>query len=187
MRTFSLGFVNSPITQWDKSVRNERVVQVKNSRNWWNRRDEPKETGHEHYIRHSRCALHGNFGHSLGHVVGKVEGLPNGQGVEHVAKAKIYMISISYCANDIGSKQFFPFLELGLEFIEFHSIWVLVDLISGSGSPSVVVLMKRWSRSLSLETRGVSQGWIWLMSLSRVERECLSAQIQVPWFGTPRI
>ena len=47
------------------------------------------------------------------------------------------MIPVSYGANDIGSKEFFPFLELGLEFIEFHSIWVLVDLISGSGSPSV--------------------------------------------------
>ena len=62
--------------------------------------------------------------------------MPNGQGVEHVAKANIDMISVSYGANDIGSKEFFPFLELGLEFIEFHTIWVLVDLISGTGSPS---------------------------------------------------
>jgi hypothetical protein len=29
------------------------------------------------------------------------------------------------------------FLNLGLEFIEFHSIWVLDDLISSSSSPSV--------------------------------------------------
>ena len=29
------------------------------------------------------------------------------------------------------------FLNLGLEFIEFHFIWVLDDLISGSSSPCV--------------------------------------------------
>ena len=81
--------------------------------------------------------MHGNVGHSLGHVVGKVERLPNGQGVEHVAKAKVDMISVSYCANDIGSKDFLLFLELGLKFIHFHSIWVLIDLISRTGSPSV--------------------------------------------------
>ena len=81
--------------------------------------------------------MHGNVGHSLGHVVGKVEGLPNGQGVEHVAKAKVDMVTVSYCANDIGSNDFLPFLELGLEFIKFHSIWVLIDLISRTGSPSV--------------------------------------------------
>ena len=81
--------------------------------------------------------MHGNVGHSLGHVVGKVEGLPNGQGVDQVAKAKIYMISVSYGANDIGSKEFLSFLESGLEFIKFHSIWVLIDLISRTGSPSV--------------------------------------------------
>ena len=80
--------------------------------------------------------MHGNVGHSLGHVVGKIEGLPNGQGVEHVAKAKVYMISVSYGANDICSKDFLPFLELGLEFNKFHSIWVLIDLISRTGSPS---------------------------------------------------
>jgi hypothetical protein len=33
--------------------------------------------------------LHGDVGHSLSHVVGKVEGLSNGQGVEHVAKANV--------------------------------------------------------------------------------------------------
>ena len=90
---------------------NERVVKAKTVRSWWNGRDEPKETGQEHSIRHSRCAMHGNVDHSLGHVVGKVEGLHNGQGVEHVAKAKIDMIPVSYGANDIGSKEFFPFLE----------------------------------------------------------------------------
>ena len=110
---------------------------MKTSRSWWNGRDEPKETGQEHSIRHSRCALHENFGHSLGHAVGKVEGLPNGQGVELVAKASIDVIPVSYGANDIASKEFFPFHELEIEFIEFHSIWVLVDLISGSSSPSV--------------------------------------------------
>ena len=57
--------------------------------------------------------MHGNVCHSLGHVVGKVEGLPNGQGVEHVAKACVYMIPISYGTYDIGSKNFFPFLEFG--------------------------------------------------------------------------
>ena len=46
------------------------------------------------------------------------------------------MISVFYGAKDIGSKEFLPFLELGLEFIEFHSIWVRVDLISSSSSPS---------------------------------------------------
>ena len=81
--------------------------------------------------------MHGNVGHSLGHVVGKVEGLPNGQGAEHVAKANIDVSPVSYGANYVGSKEFFPFLELGLVFIEFHSIWVLDDLISGSSSPSV--------------------------------------------------
>ena len=59
------------------------------------------------------------------------------KGVEHVAKANIDVIPVSYGANFIGSKEFFPFLELGLEFIEFHSMWVLDDLISGSSSPSV--------------------------------------------------
>ena len=92
--------------------------------------------GQEHSIRHSRCAMHGNVGHSLSHVVGKIEGLPNGQRVEHVAKAKVDMISVSYCANDIGSKDFLPFLELGFEFVHFHSIWVLIDLIPRTGSPS---------------------------------------------------
>jgi lysophospholipase L1-like esterase len=81
--------------------------------------------------------MHGNVGHSLGHVVGDIEGLPNGQRVEHVAKAKVDMISVSYGANDIGPKDFLPFLELGHEFIKFHSIWVLIDLISRTGSPSV--------------------------------------------------
>jgi hypothetical protein len=57
--------------------------------------------------------LHGNVGHLLGHVVVKVEGLPNGEGVEHVEEANIDMISVSYGANDIGSKEFFPFLEFG--------------------------------------------------------------------------
>ena len=90
-----------------------------------------------HSIWHSGCSLHGNIGHPFGHVVGQVEGLPNGQRVKHVAKANIDVIPVSYGANDIGSKEFFPFLELGLEFIEFHTIWVLVDLISGTGSPSV--------------------------------------------------
>ena len=81
--------------------------------------------------------MHGNVGHSLGHVVGKVEGFPNGQGVEHVSKAMVDMVTVPYCANDIGSKDFLPFLELGLEFIHFYSIWVLFDLISRTGSPSV--------------------------------------------------
>ena len=81
--------------------------------------------------------MHGNVGHSLGHVVGKIEGLPNRQGVEHVAKAKIDMITVSYCANDICSKDFLLFLELGQEFIKFHSIWILIDLISRTGSPSI--------------------------------------------------
>ena len=90
----------------------------------------------EHSIWHSRCAMHGNVGHSLCHVVGKVEGLPNGQGVEHVAKAKVDMVTVPYCANDIGSKDFLLFLELRFKFIHFHSIWVLIDLIPRTGSPS---------------------------------------------------
>ena len=69
--------------------------------------------GQEHSIRLSRCALHGNIGHSFGHEVGKVEGLPNEEGVEHVAKTNIDVITVSYGANDIGSKEFFPFLEFG--------------------------------------------------------------------------
>ena len=55
--------------------------------------------------------------------------MPNEEGVEHVAKTNIDVIMVSYGANDIGSKEFFPVL---------------------------VVLMKRWSRSSSLDTRGVS-------------------------------
>ena len=47
------------------------------------------------------------------------------------------MVSVSYCAYNIGSKDFLPFLELGQEFIKFHSIWVLIDLITRTGSPSV--------------------------------------------------
>ena len=57
--------------------------------------------------------MHGNVGHFLGHVVGKVKGLPNGQGVEHVAKTKVDMVTVPYCANDIGSNELFPFLEFG--------------------------------------------------------------------------
>lgn len=79
----------------------------------------PIETGQEHSIWHSRCALHGNVNHSFGHVVCQVERFPNGQRVEHVAKANSDMIPVSYGANDIGSKEFFPFLELRLELIEF--------------------------------------------------------------------
>ena len=29
------------------------------------------------------------------------------------------------------------FLNLGLDFIEFHSIWIFINLITGSSSPSV--------------------------------------------------
>ena len=47
------------------------------------------------------------------------------------------MISVSYGANNIGSKDFLSFLELGQEFIKFHSIWVLIDLITHTGSPRV--------------------------------------------------
>jgi hypothetical protein len=97
----------------------------------------PKETSQEHSIWHSGCAFHGNVGHPFGHVVGQVEGLPSLQRVEHVAKAKIHVIPVSYGANDIGSKEFLPFLELRLKFIEFHTIGVLVNFISGMGSPSV--------------------------------------------------
>lgn len=46
------------------------------------------------------------------------------------------MVSVSYSAYNIGSKDFLPFLELGQEFIKFHSIWILFDLISPTGSPS---------------------------------------------------
>ena len=46
------------------------------------------------------------------------------------------MISVSYGANDVGSKDFLPFPKFGLEFIEFHTIRVLRDFIPGSGSPS---------------------------------------------------
>jgi len=56
--------------------------------------------------------LHGNVGHSLGHEVGKVEGLPNEE-VEHVAKTNIDVITVSYGANEIGSNELFPFLEFG--------------------------------------------------------------------------
>ena len=47
------------------------------------------------------------------------------------------MVSVSYSAYNIGSKDFLPFLELGQEFIKFHSIRILLDLISPTGSPSV--------------------------------------------------
>ena len=70
MRAFSLGFVYSLVTKWNKGVWNERVVKTKTSRICRNRRDVPKETGQKHSIRHSRCALHGNVGHPLCHVVG---------------------------------------------------------------------------------------------------------------------
>ena len=71
------------------------------------------ETGQEHPIWHSRCALHGDVRHSLCHIIGKIEGLPSREGVHHVAKAKIDMVSVSYGANDVGTKDLFPFLELG--------------------------------------------------------------------------
>ena len=105
MRAFPLGFGDSLITKWNECVWNERVFQAKASwgrRNW---RDVPKETCQEHSIGHSRCALHGNVGHPFGHVVGQVEGLPNGLRVEHVAKVNIDMILVSYGANDIGAKE----------------------------------------------------------------------------------
>ena len=46
------------------------------------------------------------------------------------------MVSVSYGAYNIGSKNFLPFLELGQEFIKFHSIWILLNLIPPTGSPS---------------------------------------------------
>jgi hypothetical protein len=36
MWAFSLGFVHSLITKWDKGVRNKRVVKTKTVRSWWN-------------------------------------------------------------------------------------------------------------------------------------------------------
>ena len=47
------------------------------------------------------------------------------------------MVPVPYSANDIGTEDFFPFLELGPKFIEFHSVWIFLNLIPGSGSPSV--------------------------------------------------
>ena len=85
MSTLSLGSIHSLITKRDKGMWNERVVKLKTVKSWRNGCNEPKEMGQEHSIRHSRCAIHGNVGHSLGHVVSKIERLPSGQRVEHVA------------------------------------------------------------------------------------------------------
>ena len=78
MRAFALGSIHSLVTKWSKGVWNKRIFKTKTSRSCRNGRDEPKETGQEHSIRHSRCALHRNVGHPFCHVVGKVEGFPNG-------------------------------------------------------------------------------------------------------------
>ena len=77
MLAFSLGSIDSLVTKWNKGVWSERVVETETSRSCLNGRDEPKEAGQEHSVRHSRCALHGNVGHPFCHVVGKVEGLPS--------------------------------------------------------------------------------------------------------------
>ena len=47
------------------------------------------------------------------------------------------MVPISYGANDVGTKDFFPFLKLWHKFIKFHSVWIFWNRIPGSGSPSV--------------------------------------------------
>ena len=46
------------------------------------------------------------------------------------------MISVSYGANDVGSKDFLPFPKLRHEFIEFHTVRVLGYFTAGSSSPS---------------------------------------------------
>ena len=79
MRAFAaLGPIHSIITKWSECVWDKRIVKTETSRSYRNGRDKPKETGQEHFIRHSHCALHGNVCHPLCHVVGEVEGLPNG-------------------------------------------------------------------------------------------------------------
>ena len=77
------------------------------------------------------------LGHPFGHVVSQVEGLANGQGVEHVAKACVDMIPISYGAYDISPRNFLSFFKLGLKLIEFHTIRFLADFISRASSPSI--------------------------------------------------
>ena len=65
--------------------------------------------GEKHPVWKSGGTKQGYVGHPFGQVVGQIERLASGQGVKHVAKTHVDMITISYGAYNIGPKNFFPF------------------------------------------------------------------------------
>ncbi|GJT26113.1 hypothetical protein Tco_0906388 [Tanacetum coccineum] len=75
-----------------------------------------RESSKKHSIRESHVATLGHAYHSVGDVIGKIEGFANGETIEHIAQACVWMIFVSGEAYDIFTKNEFPFFEHFFQF-----------------------------------------------------------------------
>ncbi|GKB24581.1 hypothetical protein Tco_0863982 [Tanacetum coccineum] len=82
------------------------------------------ESSKKHSIRESHVATLGHTYHSVSDVIGKIEGFPNGETIEHLAQACIWMIFVSGEAYGIFTKNDVPFLEYFFQFDVNHLEWI---------------------------------------------------------------
>ncbi|GJR79916.1 hypothetical protein Tco_0150701 [Tanacetum coccineum] len=82
------------------------------------------ESSEKHSIRESHVATLGHAYHSMGDVIGKIEGFPNEETIEHIAQACVWVIFVSDKAYDIFTKNEFPFLEHFFQFDVNHLEWI---------------------------------------------------------------
>ncbi|GKC84729.1 hypothetical protein Tco_1140446, partial [Tanacetum coccineum] len=82
------------------------------------------ESSEKHNIRESHVATLGHTYHSVSDVIGKIEGFPNGETIEHISQACIWMIFVSSEAYGIFTKNDVPFLEYFFQFGVNHLEWI---------------------------------------------------------------
>nr|GEU84063.1 hypothetical protein [Tanacetum cinerariifolium] len=82
------------------------------------------ESSEKHSIRECHVATLGHAYHSVSNVIGKIEGFSNGEIIERIAQACVWMIFMSSEAYDIFTKNEFPFLKHFFQFGVNHLEWI---------------------------------------------------------------